>query len=47
MIYIPCGHGKTYQDLKIDWIKKYGIVKIWRDYCKESGFFLYQDKTTI
>lgn len=36
-ITYPRGSGKSYMDAKINWIKKYGILNMWRDYCMSNG----------
>lgn len=37
IIFVSCNGEKTYADLKIDWIKKYGVLNMWRNYCNENG----------
>lgn len=32
---------RSYIDLRIQSIKKYGILKAWRDYCDENGLTYY------
>ena len=36
---------KSYMDATIDWLKKYGILNMWHDYCIYTGFYLYKNKT--
>ena len=34
-------HGrKTYSDLMIDYVKKYGVINIWKWYCIDKGKFV-------
>lgn len=28
---------KSYMDATIDWLKKYGILNMWHDYCMSNG----------
>lgn len=30
-------YEKSYMDARIDWIKKYGILNVWHDYCMSNG----------
>ena len=41
----PC--RKTFKDLKIDYIKKYGIINIWKDYCESNGHILYRERSVV
>lgn len=31
---------KTYSDLRINYAKKYGVINIWRWYCRDKGKFV-------
>lgn len=35
-------YEKSYEDLRINEVKEYGILNAWHDYCTEKGFFLYK-----
>jgi len=32
--------GKTYSDLMIDYVKKYGVINMWKWYCLDKGKFV-------
>lgn len=36
--------GKTFKDLRIDYIKKYGIKNMWKDYCRKMNHILYRER---
>lgn len=47
LICAPSGRGKTYADLMIDQVKKYGILQLWYQWCIENEMYIITERSQL